>query len=57
MHLILFVQHMPGQRIALLAEYRQDERELLIEADTAHAYHLFYDYDKENRLIRWHDKD
>ncbi|MEH6370447.1 DNA/RNA non-specific endonuclease [Pectobacterium carotovorum] len=45
-----------GQK-TLLAEYRQDEQGRLVEADAAHAYHLFYDYDKENRLTRWHDND
>ncbi|ACX86474.1 YD repeat protein [Pectobacterium parmentieri WPP163] len=51
------VQRIDGGQKTVLAEYRQDEQGRLVEADAAHAYHLFYDYDNQNRLIRWHDND
>lgn len=51
------VQRIDGGQKTVLAEYRQDARGRLIDADAAHAYHLFYEYDNDNRLIRWHDND
>ncbi|MCL6318242.1 type IV secretion protein Rhs [Pectobacterium atrosepticum] len=51
------VQRIDGGQKTVLAEYRQDEQGRLIEADAAHAYHLFYEYDNHNRLARWHDND
>ncbi|WP_205624388.1 RHS repeat-associated core domain-containing protein [Pectobacterium carotovorum] len=51
------VQRIDGGQKTVLAEYRQDEQGRLVEADAAHAYHLFYEYDNHNRLTRWHDND
>ncbi|AFI90760.1 RHS repeat-associated core domain-containing protein [Pectobacterium parmentieri] len=51
------IQRIDGGQKTVLAEYRQDERGRLVEADAAHAYHLFYDYDSHHRLTRWHDND
>lgn len=42
---------------ACLAEYTQDEAQRLVQANATHAYHLFYEYDREDRLTRWHDND
>ncbi|MEI7252153.1 AHH domain-containing protein, partial [Pectobacterium versatile] len=51
------IQRIDGGQKTVLAEYRQDEQGRLVEADAAHAYHLFYEYDHHNRLTRWHDND
>ncbi|RUR87290.1 type IV secretion protein Rhs [Pectobacterium versatile] len=51
------VQRIDGGQKTVLAEYRQDEQGRLAEADAAHAYHLFYEYDSHHRLTRWHDND
>ncbi|MBQ4765473.1 type IV secretion protein Rhs, partial [Pectobacterium versatile] len=51
------VQRIDGGQKTVLAEYRQDEQGRLVEADAAHAYHLFYEYDNHHRLTRWHDND
>lgn len=45
-----------GQRTQL-AKYQQNANGQLVEADASHFYHLFYEYDKHGRLIRWHDHD
>ncbi|QOL14249.1 RHS repeat-associated core domain-containing protein [Dickeya dianthicola] len=51
------IQRIDGGQKTLLAEYRQDERGRLVEADATHAYHLYYEYDAAHRLTRWHDND
>ncbi|MBO1110260.1 hypothetical protein J2R62_19365, partial [Plesiomonas shigelloides] len=43
-----------GQRTQL-AKYQQKANGQLVEADASQFYHLFYEYDKHGRLIRWHD--
>ncbi|MDC9821763.1 hypothetical protein ABRQ07_17410 [Pectobacterium polonicum] len=48
---------MAAKKPCWLTEYRQDEQRRLVEADAAHAYHLFYEYDNDNRLTRLHDND
>ncbi|MEH0834673.1 PAAR domain-containing protein, partial [Pectobacterium cacticida] len=51
------VQRIDGGQKTILAEYRQDEGARLVEADAAQGYRLSYDYDKHQRLTRWHDND
>ncbi|WP_058910611.1 RHS repeat-associated core domain-containing protein [Entomohabitans teleogrylli] len=43
--------------LEVLAQYHQDERGRLTEADATQEYHLFYDYDAANRLVKWGDHD
>ncbi|HHY5385310.1 TPA: AHH domain-containing protein, partial [Escherichia coli] len=40
-----------------LATYEQDARGRLTEADARLDYHLFYEYDAADRIIRWSDND
>ena len=46
-----------GTQQVFLASYKQDDKHRLVEVNAIHGYHLFYDYDREGRLIRWHDND
>ena len=41
----------------MLATYEQDARGRLTEADARLDYHLFYEYDAADRIIRWSDND
>ncbi|HCP6401291.1 TPA: AHH domain-containing protein, partial [Escherichia coli] len=43
--------------IQTLATYEQDARGRLTEADARLDYHLFYEYDAADRIIRWSDND
>ena len=45
------------QGIQTLATYEQDARGRLTEADARLDYHLFYEYDAADRIIRWSDND
>ncbi|RBP64126.1 YD repeat-containing protein [Brenneria salicis ATCC 15712 = DSM 30166] len=51
------IQRIDGGQKTRLAEYQQDERGRLVQANATHAYHLNYEYDANNRLTRWHDND
>ncbi|MEZ6975954.1 RHS repeat-associated core domain-containing protein [Aeromonas sp. S14(2024)] len=46
-----------GGQHTLLARYTQSLTGQLVEADASHHYHLFYEYDSQGRLTRWHDND
>ncbi|HEA3202807.1 TPA: RHS repeat protein, partial [Aeromonas veronii] len=46
-----------GGQQTRLANYTQNRSGQLVEADASHHYHLFYEYDDQGRLTRWHDND
>ncbi|GAB0621358.1 hypothetical protein QMY50_03853 [Escherichia coli] len=47
--------HRTDNGIQTLATYEQDARGRLTEADARLDYHLFYEYDAADRIIRWSD--
>ncbi|MCU6831823.1 PAAR/RHS domain-containing protein [Escherichia coli] len=47
--------HRTDNGIQTLATYEQDARGRLTEADAQLDYHLFYEYDAADRIIRWSD--
>lgn len=49
--------HRTDNGIQTLATYEQDARGRLTEADARLDYHLFYEYDAADRIIRWSDND
>lgn len=49
--------HRTDNDIQTLATYEQDARGRLTEADARLDYHLFYEYDAADRIIRWSDND
>ncbi|MDD8864617.1 PAAR domain-containing protein [Escherichia coli] len=49
--------HRTDNGIQTLATYEQDARGRLTEADAQLDYHLFYEYDAADRIIRWSDND
>ncbi|WP_193112164.1 RHS repeat-associated core domain-containing protein [Escherichia coli] len=49
--------HRTDNGIQMLATYEQDARGRLTEADARLDYHLFYEYDAADRIIRWSDND
>lgn len=49
--------HRTDKGIQTLATYEQDARGRLTEADARLDYHLFYEYDAADRIIRWSDND
>ncbi|EFJ1346351.1 sugar-binding protein [Escherichia coli] len=49
--------HRTDNGIQTLATYERDARGRLTEADARLDYHLFYEYDAADRIIRWSDND
>ncbi|OXJ44069.1 hypothetical protein CDL52_08360 [Escherichia coli] len=47
--------HRTDNGIQTLATYEQDARGRLTEANARLDYHLFYEYDAADRIIRWSD--
>ncbi|VTR35869.1 Uncharacterised protein [Serratia fonticola] len=40
-----------------LARYQQNEEGFLTEADSQQFYHLYYSYNSQGLMSRWHDND
>ncbi|WP_431222843.1 hypothetical protein ACQ86O_21930 [Serratia sp. L9] len=40
-----------------LVRYRQNDEGFLIEADSQQFYHLYYTYNAQGLMSRWHDND